>query len=93
MSEFIKTYKKTAPTHAALWDGSVSRTQEIIDWAAGHGVVIELVREYNPLVSKLLIPTLEGPIFASVGDFVAKGVNNEFWPIKPDIMQKSYQEA
>lgn len=38
----------------------------------------------------LLIHTLEGTMKASVGDYVIKGVNGEFYPCKPDIFEKTY---
>lgn len=88
----VKTYKKTATIDAVQWDGTVNSTTEIVVWAAEYGVEIGWLREYNPLDSRLLIPTLEGPMYASVGDYIAKGVQNEFWPIKPDIMDKTYEE-
>lgn len=40
----------------------------------------------------LTIPTLEGLMTASNGDFIVKGVNGEFYPCKPDIFDKTYQE-
>lgn len=89
----IREYRKTAPIHAVQWDGSVNSTTEIVVWAARHGVTIEWIDRFRPVTMKLLIPTLEGPMYASVGDFVAKGVHNEFWAIKPDIMQKTYEEV
>jgi hypothetical protein len=30
---------------------------------------------------------------ASIGDFVIKGVNGEFYPCKPDIFEKTYEEV
>jgi hypothetical protein len=39
---------------------------------------------------KIKIETLEGPIYASVGDFIIKGIHGEFYPCKPDIFFKSY---
>ena len=36
------------------------------------------------------IPTLEGEMHVSLGDYVIKGVNGEFYPCKPDIFLKSY---
>ena len=36
------------------------------------------------------IQTLEGPIFATLGDWVAQGINGEFWAIKPDIFFTTY---
>ena len=38
----------------------------------------------------ILIPTLEGEMFASFGDYIIKGVNGEFYPCKPDIFAKTY---
>lgn len=37
-----------------------------------------------------LIPTLEGDMTASKGDWIIKGVNGEFYPCKPDIFDKTY---
>lgn len=39
----------------------------------------------------LKIPTLEGAMFASKGDYIIKGVNNEFYPCKPDIFENTYE--
>lgn len=42
---------------------------------------------------KLLIETLEGEMAASVGDYIIKGVNGEFYPCKPDIFEKTYDQV
>jgi hypothetical protein len=49
------------------------------------------MRKENP--SGLHIKTLEGAMIASIGDFVIKGVNGEFYPCKPDIFAKTYEPA
>jgi len=41
----------------------------------------------------IFIFTLEGTMEASVGDYVIKGVNGEFYPCKPDIFKKTYEEV
>jgi hypothetical protein len=38
----------------------------------------------------LRIQTLEGDMTASIGDYIIKGVNGEFYPCKPDIFEKTY---
>lgn len=38
----------------------------------------------------LVIPTLEGVMEASVGDWIIKGVKGEFYPCKPDIFDETY---
>lgn len=40
---------------------------------------------------KILIPTLEGAMWASSNDYIIKGVNGEFYPCKPDIFEKTYE--
>ena len=35
----------------------------------------------------VLINTLEGSMKASIGDFIIKGVKEEFYPCKPDIFE------
>ena len=47
----------------------------------------------DPENPKLIISTLEGDMEASVGDYVIKGVNGEFYPCKPDIFKKTYEEV
>ena len=41
----------------------------------------------------LFITTLEGIMIASVGDYVIKGVQGEFYPCKPDIFEQTYNEV
>jgi len=39
----------------------------------------------------LKIQTLEGIMTASLGDWIIRGVNGEFYPCKPDIFAKTYE--
>ena len=41
----------------------------------------------------LNITTLEGTMKCSVGDYIIKGINGEFYPCKPDIFEKTYEEV
>ena len=41
----------------------------------------------------IFIPTLEGVMEASLGDYIIKGVQGEFYPCKPDIFEKTYEPA
>lgn len=41
----------------------------------------------------LTISTLEGTMTASIGDYIIKGVEGEFYPCKPDIFHKTYEEV
>lgn len=49
--------------------------------------------EYRPDVNYLYISTLEGVMQASIGDFIVRGVNGEFYPCKNDIFLKTYEKV
>lgn len=42
---------------------------------------------------ELDIPTLEGTMHASVGDYIITGVRGEQYPCKPDIFLETYEPA
>ena len=37
------------------------------------------------------IHTLEGVVYASLGDWIIRGVQGEFYPCKPDIFEATYE--
>lgn len=41
----------------------------------------------------LIIETLEGDMTATLGDWIIKGVQGEFYPRKPDIFADTYEEV
>lgn len=41
----------------------------------------------------LKIHTLKGEMIADREDYIIKGVNGEFYPCKPDIFEKTYEEV
>ena len=72
---------------------------EAIEWV---GVNTDEIKEFCPTakldcrcgaVVKITIPTLEGDMTVSYGDYIIKGVNGEFYPCKPDIFLKTYEPA
>jgi hypothetical protein len=53
---------------------------------------IDLTIDYADIDDpKLKIETLEGTMNASLGDWIIKGVNGEFYPCKPEIFEKTYE--
>ena len=42
-------------------------------------------------VDVLSIPTPEGVMEASPGDYIVRGVKGEFYPVKPDIFAATYE--
>lgn len=41
----------------------------------------------------LYLPTLEGEMKVSEGDYIIQGVQGEFYPCKPDIFAETYEEV
>ena len=71
---------------------------EAIQFEGGIPSVVKIVEElgipedrYNFRNGKFYIHTLEGTHIANVGDWIIKGVKGEFYPIKPDIFEKTYE--
>ena len=42
-------------------------------------------------IDGLRIPTLEGNMIASVGDYIIKGIKGEFYPCRSDIFEATYE--
>lgn len=53
----------------------------------------ESVAWYDDSYDQIVLPTLEGDMRASVGDWIIKGLQGEFYPCKPDIFEQTYEEV
>lgn len=82
-----KFRKKPVVIEARLYDGT--NAYDLIDWidqdAAGNDAVIDTEDD------AVCIKTLEGVMAASVGDWIIRGVQGEFYPCKPDIFDSTYE--
>lgn len=78
-----KYRKKPVVIDAAKWVGH--NEAEIISFiTVAHEIHTDAIH------SIIKIHTLEGVMEASLGDYIIKGVNGEFYPCKPDIFDKTY---
>lgn len=82
--------KKPVKIEAVLFDGS---TESLIALNSTKFGLDPLKVINDGKEDKIIIPTLEGDMKASVGDYIIKGVNGEFYPCKPDVFAKTYEEA
>ena len=48
---------------------------------------------YNNNTEQMWIRTLEGLMTANVFDWIVKGVKGEFYPVKPDIFEQTYESV
>lgn len=72
--------------------------EECIEWVFKIGMETSLIGKsvtIDDVKNKggFYIPTLEGDMKVSMGDYIIKGVNGEFYPCKPDIFNKTYEEV
>lgn len=47
---------------------------------------------FYDFLERLYIGTLEGEMLVREGDFIIKGVEGEFYPCKPNVFHKTYEE-
>ena len=79
--------KKPVVIEAVQWDGTNYR--DVYDLYDSEGDKEALQGAFGAL----LIPTLEGDMEASPGDWIIKGIKGEFYPCKPDIFEATYEPA
>lgn len=84
-SNMIKKYKKKPVIIEAIqWNGE--NLSEIGEFTEGK----VKVKNHE---SVLIISTLEGNMYVSLNDYIIKGVNGDFYPCKPYIFAKTYEEV
>lgn len=73
--------KKPVVVEAQLF-GSIDQGARLAAWCGGSN-------EISP--EQIQIPTLEGVMTASLGDWIIKGGAGEFYPCKADIFDATYE--
>lgn len=86
----IKKYiKKPVTIEAIQYLGdNLQEVEDFID----QSILLYTNTESNNEVGAIGIPTLEGIMRASIGDYIIKGVRGEYYPCKPDIFKLTYDE-
>lgn len=97
----MRFVKRPVEISAVQWDGTVEGATAIIDWVLASGGTAryheagERVagpgRGMTTLPQYIAIETLEGTMRASAGDWIIRGVSNEFYPCKPEVFTKTYE--
>ena len=80
----MKFRKKPVVIDAIIWNGD--NIEEVERWT-------NKVAHWSSERNKVLIDTLEGPMEASVGDYIIRGVQGEYYACKPDIFAETYDVA
>lgn len=80
-------YRKKPVVIEAMHYTSDEDVVPILEWVGSEGQAAA----YDD--GELVIFTLEGEMHASLGDYIIKGIEGEFYPCKPDIFEKTYESA
>lgn len=85
----IKKYKKRPVVIDAIkWPGYP--TEEINNFV---GESLKSEQREGIAAVGYYISTIEGNMWLSKHDYIIKGVNGEFYPCKPHIFEKTYEEV
>ena len=79
----MKVRKKPVEVETVRWTGD--NLDEVKEFA-GEDVGID--EDFN---NYLVIHTLEGSMSAEEGDYIVKGVEEEFYPVKSEVFNKIYE--
>ena len=83
---------KTKPCVIEAWEFTMeNKDRTYHDLVQIHGNVQPSRNENGDPI--LLIPTLEGEMTASIGDYIIKGLIGELYPCKPEVFHKKYEPA
>lgn len=82
-----RRYRKRPVTIEAVRWAEYSDLASVIGWVVENGGTANALVHVNAIE----IGTLEGVIRASLGDWVVRGVKGEFYPVRPDIFEATYE--
>lgn len=84
----MKYRKKPVVIEAIQFFDDAESISLLSSFITGQDVVVDYKDIKNPV---LKIETLEGTMFANIGDYIIKGVQGEFYPCKPNIFKETYE--
>jgi hypothetical protein len=89
--------KKPVVIEAIQFDGTITRAREIADWAKDYGPTFAVSQDDDDFDAEdgwwMTIETLEGSMSVQAGDWVIKGVQDEFYPCKDSIFKETYEKV
>ena len=86
----MKYKKKPVVIEAIQFTGTLNNLEELSNFIDNQDLVISYK---DPKCAVIKLQTLEGQMIASLGDYIIKGVQGEFYPCKPDIFEQTYERV
>jgi hypothetical protein len=85
----MKFRKKPVVIEAIKYQSELGNNR-VMNWLSQQGAN---VKDWLFHDGEITIPTLEGNMKASDGDWIINGVKGEFYPCKPDIFESTYEQV
>lgn len=82
--------KKPVTIEARQVSNAPDNNEALLDWIESFGGSAWVVVAPSGEDAEIAIQTLEGVLRAGRGDWIIKGVKNEFYPCKADIFEETY---
>lgn len=82
----VQYRKKPVVIEAIQFTGTADNLADIERFCEGDA-------EWQARGKELVIATLEGPLRASLDDWIIRGIKGEFYPCKPDIFEATYEKV
>lgn len=92
----VKRYTKRPVTIEAMqFIGTEENWQELLEFTeeAICNLVMSKTFTDDQLIATCCVPTMEGLMTASQGDYIIKGIKGEFYPCNEEIFHLTYFEA
>ena len=93
MSKPLKYRKKPVMVEAMRFYADELVMVEVARWCGGRIGSEAKASDHTDVAYWIDIPTLEGVMKASPGDYIIKGVQGEFYPIKESIFRETYERV
>jgi hypothetical protein len=82
--EDLRQYrKKPLVIEAVRWEGDFL--------ALSNNLPLEAHLVLHTHDTDLIVRTLEGPLRCNVGDYLVRGIKGEWYPVRADIFEESYE--
>jgi hypothetical protein len=88
----MPTFRKR-PVKIEARELTVDTADQVARWCAGRVEREAKPSDITDVRTIVRIPTLEGVMTATLGDWVIRGVQGEFYPCKPNIFTTTYEEC
>lgn len=88
----MKYRKKPVVIEAIQWNGE--NTGKVFDFMESNTREIRYIKKSKHVhIPFIEIETLEGVMYASINDYIIKGISGEYYPCKPDIFDLTYEKV